>query len=172
MSGATVVEGSGGASMQNLVKSVLANATATGRFGNAGLTFAPTDSNQVSRYCYRPCDGVSTGYRAQDVRPVRSKLGLHCDFAASVLSGAAFSGGQARCVCAGEAGCRNSELRICYVYPPAHGSGAGPSQQVNHCCPCAPQGLPVSPVSPQPVHIQSRTTQSESVLLSIEKCQQ
>lgn len=63
MSGATVVEGSGGASIQNLVKSVLANATATGRFGNAGLTFAPIDSNQVSRYCYRPCDGVSTGCR-------------------------------------------------------------------------------------------------------------
>ncbi len=47
MSGATVVEGSGGASIQNLVKAVLANASATGRFGNAGLTFAPTDSDQV-----------------------------------------------------------------------------------------------------------------------------
>ena len=50
MSGATVVEGSGGASIQNLVKSVLANATATGRFGNAGLTFAPTDSDQVTNF--------------------------------------------------------------------------------------------------------------------------
>lgn len=48
MSGATVVEGSGGASIQNLVKAVLANASATGRFGNAGLTFAPTDSDQVT----------------------------------------------------------------------------------------------------------------------------
>ena len=47
VSGATVVEGSGGASIQNLVKAVLANASATGRFGNAGLTFAPTDSDQV-----------------------------------------------------------------------------------------------------------------------------
>ena len=47
VSGAAVVEGSGGASIQNLVKSVLANATTTGRFGNAGLTFAPTDSDQV-----------------------------------------------------------------------------------------------------------------------------
>ena len=62
MSGATVVEGCGGASIQNLVESVLANATATGRFGNAGLTFAPIDSNQVSYYCYRPCNGVSTGF--------------------------------------------------------------------------------------------------------------
>ena len=48
VSGATVVEGSGGASIQNMVKAVLVNASATGRFGNAGLTFAPTDSDQVS----------------------------------------------------------------------------------------------------------------------------
>ena len=51
MSGGVVVEGSGGASMQNLVKSVLLNATATGRFSNAGLTFAPTDSDQVGLAC-------------------------------------------------------------------------------------------------------------------------
>ena len=49
VSGATVVEGSGGASIQNLVQSVLANASMSGRFGNAGLTFAPTDSDQVTR---------------------------------------------------------------------------------------------------------------------------
>lgn len=54
MSGA-VVEGAGGASIQNLVKSVLANASATGRFGNAGLTFAPTDSDQVTYLAYL-CD--------------------------------------------------------------------------------------------------------------------
>ena len=48
VSGAMVLEGSGGASIQNLVKAVLANASATGRFGNAGLTFAPTDSDQVT----------------------------------------------------------------------------------------------------------------------------
>ena len=51
VSGGVVVEGSGGASMQNLVKSVLSNATATGRFSNAGLTFAPTDSDQVGHAC-------------------------------------------------------------------------------------------------------------------------
>ena len=62
MSGAAVVEGSGGASIQNLVKAVLANASATGRFGNAGLTFAPTDSDQVtgllSLMWYMPAFGI------------------------------------------------------------------------------------------------------------------
>ncbi len=80
MSGATVVECSGGASFQDLVKSVLANATATGRFGNAGLTFAPTDSDQVRRCCRSSCNGLSAGCRHK----TRKLCSPHPDFTAAV----------------------------------------------------------------------------------------
>lgn len=40
------MEGSGGASIQSFVSSVLNNASASRQFGDAGLSFAPTDSMQ------------------------------------------------------------------------------------------------------------------------------
>jgi hypothetical protein len=52
-SSGTAVEGSGGASIQSLIASVLNNASATQQFGNAGLSFAPTDSTQGVPMCIR-----------------------------------------------------------------------------------------------------------------------
>ena len=96
MSGATVVEGSGGSSIQNLIKSVLANATATGRFGNAGLTFAPTDSYQVSHHCNRPCNSVCTTCR----RKTSDLCGPTSECAAAVqLLCCLEQHSQVRCVC-------------------------------------------------------------------------
>jgi len=41
-----VVEGSGGASIQTLITSIIANGTSSNTFRGATVSFAPTDSNQ------------------------------------------------------------------------------------------------------------------------------
>lgn len=48
-----VVEGSGGASIQSLVSSIIANGTSSNNFGAATINFAPTDSTQGA--CWPHC---------------------------------------------------------------------------------------------------------------------